>query len=105
MNDPSQVITLPLFASNEWKNTGVIRILSLTSVLFFIFLIPWGDGVFDGLPRFAGILSFVMTFLYLVVHGSHKNYNFSIFLRYFMEHGSYFLCYGLLIKNMAWKKH
>ena len=76
MNNLNQVATFPLFASNELQNSGVIRTLSLASVLLFVFLIPWGDGAFDGLPRLVGILSFGTTFLYLVVHGSHKNYSF-----------------------------
>lgn len=78
MQTPNQqtAYSLSTFASNDLKNTGVIRVLSLASVLLFVFLIPWGDGAFDGLPRLAGILSFGMTFLYLVVHGSHQRYHF-----------------------------
>ncbi|HFC91771.1 MAG TPA: O-antigen ligase family protein [Leucothrix mucor] len=76
MNNPSQATPFSLFASNELQHSDVIRSLSLASVLLFVFLIPWGDGAFDGLPRFAGILSFGTTFLYLIAHGSHKNYNF-----------------------------
>jgi hypothetical protein len=76
MNHPKPLYTLPIFIPNDLENTGLIRTLSLAAVLLFVFLIPWGDGAFDGLPRFAGILSFGMTFLYLVVHGSHRNYNF-----------------------------
>ena len=62
--------------SNDLANTGIIRVLSLSAVLLFIFLIPWGDGAFDGLPRLGGILAFGMSFLYLIFHGSHRNYNF-----------------------------
>ncbi|HIO91396.1 MAG TPA: O-antigen ligase family protein [Leucothrix mucor] len=75
MNPSIQTNTLLNLGSNDLANIGVIRVLSLSAVLLFIFLIPWGDGAFDGLPRLGGILAFGATFLYLIVHGSHRYYN------------------------------
>jgi len=62
--------------ANDLANKGVIKVLSLAAVLLFIFLIPWGDGAFDGLPRLGGIIAFGMTFVYLILHGSHRHYHF-----------------------------
>ncbi|MCK5901743.1 MAG: O-antigen ligase family protein [Cocleimonas sp.] len=76
LNPSNQNIAYLNFGSNDLENSGIVRTLSLAAVIFFIFLIPWGDGAFDGLPKLGGIISFAMTFLYLVVHGSHRNFNF-----------------------------
>ena len=89
MNHASQTDTLLTLGSNKLDNAGVIRTLSLAGVLFFVFLIPWGDGAFDGFPRLAGILSFGTTFLYLIVHGTHLNYNFFHFFT--LLYGSWLL--------------
>lgn len=75
MNPSIQTDNVINIGSNDLANTGLIRILSLSAVLFFVFLIPWGDGAFDGLPRLGGTIAFGATFLYLIVHGSHRHYN------------------------------
>ena len=75
MNPAIQTDNFISIGSNDFANVGIIRMLSLSTVLLFVFFIPWGDGAFDGLPRLAGILAFGTTFLYLIMHGSHRHYN------------------------------
>lgn len=59
---------------------GPIYKVSLYSVLFFIFLIPWADGYSDGLVRVFGIIAFGVASLYFVTAGTHKNYSYYHFL-------------------------
>ncbi len=58
------------------ENQGVTHKLALFSLLGFIFLIPWADGIHDGLPRIMGILSFGLSALLLVTRGTHTNYSY-----------------------------
>lgn len=55
---------------------GIIHKLAVAAVLSFIFIIPWGDGVWDGLPRMFGILSFGLSILLVITKGTHKNFTF-----------------------------
>lgn len=65
--------------SNSFQD-GPIYKVSLYSVLFFIFLIPWADGYSDGLVRVFGIIAFGVASLYFVTAGTHKNYSYYHFL-------------------------
>lgn len=67
---------LSSYSQEDHRERGIIYQISLYSVLFFIFLIPWGDGVFSGLVRIFGILSFAMASLLVVTTGTHRNYTF-----------------------------
>jgi len=62
--------------SSDLKGYGLIHKLALYSVLIFIFLIPWGDGVWDGLARVFGILSFGLAAWLFVMEGTHRNYSY-----------------------------
>lgn len=55
---------------------GLIHKLALFSVLIFIFLIPWGDGIWDGLARVFGALSFALATWLFVMEGTHRNYSY-----------------------------
>ncbi len=57
-------------------NQGVTHKLALYALLGFIFLMPWADGIYDGLPRILGILSFGLSGLLLVTRGTHTNYSY-----------------------------
>lgn len=58
------------------ENQGIVHKLALYILLFFIFLIPWADGIYDGLPRILGILSFALSGMLLVTRGTHTNYSY-----------------------------
>lgn len=58
------------------ENQGIVHKLALYILLAFIFLIPWADGIYDGLPRILGILSFAFSGLLLVTRGTHTNYSY-----------------------------
>ncbi len=58
------------------ENQGITHKLALFALLGFIFLVPWADGIYDGLPRILGILSFGLSGLLLVTRGTHTNYSY-----------------------------
>ncbi len=64
------------FSSIKVPERGIIYTLALYAVLFFIFLIPWADGLSDGLAKLFGIIAFGTSSLVLVIHGSHRNYSY-----------------------------
>ncbi len=66
--------------TQNYLQDGPIYKISLYSVLFFIFLMPWADGYSDGLVRIFGIIAFGVTSLYFVTAGTHKNYSYYHFL-------------------------
>lgn len=43
------------------RNAGIFNKLALISTLFFIFSIPWGNAIWDGLSRIFGLLAFGIT--------------------------------------------
>ncbi len=58
------------------SNHGLIHSVALFAVLTFIFLIPWGDGLWDGLTRVFGILAFAAAALLFVLEGTNKNFSY-----------------------------
>ena len=40
--------------SDTDKNQGITHKLALYALLGFIFLMPWADGIYDGLPKILG---------------------------------------------------
>ena len=80
----SDYIQPPLLnqAVSENSNRGLIYSLALFAVLTFIFLIPWGNGLWDGLTRVFGILAFAAAALLFVVEGTHKNYTYFHFFAF-----------------------
>lgn len=57
------------------KSHNIINNTSLVIVLLFIFLIPWGDSIRDGLPATVGAVSFAFLMLLLITEGTHRNYS------------------------------
>ncbi|GAA0403366.1 hypothetical protein GCM10009133_10060 [Cocleimonas flava] len=55
--------------------SSLIVKLALFLSLFFIFSIPWGNAVWDGLTRIFGIIAFGAAGLSLLSHGTHTRYN------------------------------
>ena len=65
------------FANNQLENkSDLITKITLAITLFFIFLVPFGDGIWDGLPRVAATLAIGFSVIQFLVHGTHKNYNY-----------------------------
>jgi len=80
------LLTMPVnqFNVSPLVDTSVIRKLALFVVLLYIFLIPWGNTVWDGFTRAFGIASFGLAALVFVVHGTHRQYSlFHIFILMF----------------------
>lgn len=74
--------TLPPFSTKQSiagqaKRTSLIVKIALFSILVFIFLIPWGNVIWDGFTRMFGIIAFGLAMLVLIVHGTHRNYSLS----------------------------
>ena len=53
---------------------NIINKIAFLLTCIFIFLIPWGDSIYDGLPAIFGIFSFAFTGLSIIAYGSHRNY-------------------------------
>jgi len=56
--------------------SDLITKTTLFITLLFIFLVPFGDGIWDGLPRLSATLAIGFSLLLFLVHGTHRNYNF-----------------------------
>ena len=55
---------------------GLIHKLAWSSVLIFIFLLPWGNGLWDGIAKVVGLFAFAFSGLLLVTQGTHRHFNF-----------------------------
>lgn len=75
MNTPRQLLSWIEYGENTHES-GLISKISLYSTLLFVFLIPWGNGVYDGFVRIFGILAFGVAILYLITYGIKKNFTF-----------------------------
>ncbi len=65
-------------ASNQvlTEKSDLITKITLAITLLFIFLVPFGDGIWDGLPRVSATLAIGFSLILFLVHGTHRNYNF-----------------------------
>lgn len=63
------------FTPLSYANNLIYKI-SLLTVLAFIIVMPWGDGVLDGLVRLFGIIAFGIASLLFVTAGTHKKYTY-----------------------------
>ena len=61
----------------QYKSLGIISLSSLFLSLFFIFSIPWGNAVWDGLSRIFGLLAFGAVGLAFISGGTRGK--FSVF--------------------------
>jgi len=68
----SEFIGIPVLVDKP----DIITKITLTMTLLFIFLVPFGDGLWDGLPRVSATLAISFSFLLFLVHGTQRNYNF-----------------------------
>ncbi len=57
------------------KSVGIITLVSLFTTLFFIFSIPWGNAVWDGLSRVFGLFAFGAAGLAFISGGSRGRFN------------------------------
>ena len=59
---------------NQADSVGFISKISLFLTLFFIFSIPWGNAVWDGLSRVIGLLAFGMAGLSFITSGTRGKF-------------------------------
>ena len=64
------------FIPSQTINMSLISKIALFVTLLFIFLIPWGNYVWDGFTRIFGIASLGLGALVVVAHGTHRRYSF-----------------------------
>ena len=65
-----------LTQTSQSINMSLINKIALFAIVLFIFLIPWGNYVWDGFTRIFGIASLALGALVVVVHGTHRHYSF-----------------------------
>ncbi len=59
---------------------GVVHKATWYLLLLMIFLIPWGEGVYDGLAKFVAMPTLGLSLVMLVLEGTHRNYTlFNLF--------------------------
>ena len=70
--------------NHQKLESSLIVKLALFLSMFFIFSIPWGNAVWDGLTRIFGIIAFGVAGLNLITHGTHTRYSiFHLFVALF----------------------
>ena len=70
--------TFSEFTGNQTRmgKSDLITKITLAITLLFIFLVPFGDGIWDGLPRISATLAIGFSLILFLIHGTHRNYNF-----------------------------
>lgn len=70
--------TVSEFSDNQilMGKSDIITKITLSITLLFIFLVPFGDGIWDGLPRISATLAIGFSLILFLIHGTHRNYNF-----------------------------
>ena len=59
---------------------GVVHKATWYLLLLMIFLIPWGEGLYDGLAKVVAMPTLALSFVMLVLEGTHRNYSmFNLF--------------------------
>ena len=84
MQKTNHILNADSFGENQNQSQGLISAIALFSTLFFIFSIPWGNAVWDGLSRLFGLGAFAFTGFSLIAHGTHAKFNiFHLFIVFF----------------------
>lgn len=92
MNNPTQTVYVQVLPDNavSMPKMSVFHKVAWASVTMMIFLIPWGDGLYDGIGKIFGMLGLAMALSMLVLEGTHSKFSpFNIFS--LMLGGSYLL--------------
>ena len=59
---------------------GIVHKVTWYFLLLMIFLIPWGEGVYDGLAKVVAMPTLGLSLVMLVLEGTHRNYSmFNLF--------------------------
>jgi len=58
------------------ERSDLVTKITVFLTLAVIFLVPFGDGIWDGLPRVSAILAISFSLILFLLHGTHRNYNF-----------------------------
>jgi len=83
----------PLQFNSEYE-PGFITKTTQYLTLLLIFLLPWGDGLWDGTPRIVAMLCFGIAIIQFLTRGTHRNYTF--------YHFFIILYIAWLILSMLW---
>ncbi len=85
---------LPISNQNRLFAPSIINKAAIFTTLLFIFLVPWGDSIYDGMPRLAATAALGLASLQLLVHGTHRNYS--------LFHFIVILYFGWQLISMVW---
>lgn len=53
---------------------SIINKFAVGFTLLFIFLVSWGDSIWDGLPRVVATIAFGFALIQLLIHGTHRHF-------------------------------
>jgi len=74
MNNSNSIHIDNLHSQSKLFSPSVINKAAVSITLLFIFLVPWADSIWDGLPRLVATAAIGLSVLQLFVHGSHQKY-------------------------------
>ncbi len=80
INHSTEVSFEAMPTESKLFNPSIFNKAAVFTTLLFIFLVPWADSLWDGLPRLAATLAIGFAFIQLLIHGTHRNYTYFHFI-------------------------
>lgn len=74
MNKPFISTPIAMDLQNEKPSKDLISKVTYFFTILFIFLVPWGDGLWDGTPRIAATISLGLAAILFLTRGTKRNY-------------------------------
>ena len=73
----------------ERPRMGIVHKVAWGCLVLMIFLIPWGEGVYDGLAKVVAMPTLGLCFVMLILEGTHRD--FSLFNLFAVMLGGWYL--------------
>ena len=74
MNNSNSINIGSLHDQNKLFSPSIINKAAIAATLLFVFLVPWADSLWDGLPRVVATAAIGLSVLQFITHGSHQKY-------------------------------
>ncbi len=92
----------PLQFNCEYEQPDLIKKATQYLTLLLIFLLPWGDGLWDGTPRVVATLCFGIVIIQFLTSGTHRNYTYYHF--FIILYIAWLLLSMLWTPDLEWAK-
>ena len=67
---------------------GIVHQVTWYFLLLMIFLIPWGEGLYDGLAKVVAVPTLGLSLVMLFLEGTHRNYSMFNFFAVILSNSS-----------------